>query len=365
MSATNANPLLTVVVPVYNVAPYLRKCLDSICGQTYRDLEIICVDDGSADESPDILEEYAKKDSRIRVLYQRHAKQATARNLALKYATGEYFTGVDADDYLDSKCYEKAMAAMVKGYDLVVFGAKLVNQNGEIIHDSYFDIKFAGAIETNEWTYRQINVLIWSKIFKRSLLDKYGIRFVDGRWYEDVAFCFMYLSIAQTVYGIQEALYYHLIRGDSTMGQTQQGSEQALDYLPVLDALFTFLRTKGLWKKNMPLIEHEVRHATTGHFSFIKDKENAKKAYVRWIRRWKFHKLFPDAPFLKPFVPTVKTADHRWLEHIYSIFYKRNETSLRISFLGIPLYKKTTKNGKVTTRIFGIRVFESSQADIG
>ena len=97
---------ISVIVPVYNVEPYLIECLESIINQTYRDLEIILIDDGSTDKSGDICEEYAKKDDRIIVIHQSNQGSASAKNAGLRKASGEYLAFVDSDDFLQEDAYE-------------------------------------------------------------------------------------------------------------------------------------------------------------------------------------------------------------------------------------------------------------------
>ena len=100
---------LSVIIPVYNVENYLRECLDSIINQTVKDIEIICVDDGSTDSSPDILKEYQNKDSRIRIITKENGGQASARNLGIKEAQGEYIVFIDSDDFIESEMLENLL----------------------------------------------------------------------------------------------------------------------------------------------------------------------------------------------------------------------------------------------------------------
>ena len=115
-------PLLSVVVPVYNAAKFLPHCLDSLCGQTYRNLEIVCVNDGSTDDSLAVLKKYASRDTRIKVIRQENAGVSAARNRGLDAATGELVTFVDADDWLEPNTYETAVQAFCAGVDMVCFG---------------------------------------------------------------------------------------------------------------------------------------------------------------------------------------------------------------------------------------------------
>ncbi len=113
-------PKISIIVPVYNFAPYLRQCLDSLVGQTYRDIEIICADDGSTDESGEILDQYAAEDLRIRALHIENSGVPAARNLALDHAAGEYVIFVDGDDWIETNTCETVLA-QAAGYDLVMW----------------------------------------------------------------------------------------------------------------------------------------------------------------------------------------------------------------------------------------------------
>ena len=105
----NQKPLISVIVPVYKVEPYLRQCVDSILNQTYANLEVILVDDGSPDRCGAICDEYAAQDSRVRVIHKSNGGQSTARNMALDVCTGDYIAFVDSDDWLEAKAYEEMM----------------------------------------------------------------------------------------------------------------------------------------------------------------------------------------------------------------------------------------------------------------
>ena len=107
-----AQPLITVIVPVYNVEKYLRRCLDSIIGQTYQNLEILCIDDGSIDNSGVICEQYAARDARIKVIHQENQGLSTARNRGLDAAEGEYIAFVDSDDYILEDMFERLYIAL-------------------------------------------------------------------------------------------------------------------------------------------------------------------------------------------------------------------------------------------------------------
>lgn len=125
--------LISVIVPVYKVEKYLHRCVDSIINQTYKNLEIILVDDGSPDNCPKICDEYAQKDQRIKVIHKKNAGISEARNAGLEIAQGEFVAFVDSDDYIDSTMYEKMLLlAQKEKNDLVLCGFKKVSEDGKI-----------------------------------------------------------------------------------------------------------------------------------------------------------------------------------------------------------------------------------------
>lgn len=117
-----SSPLLSVILPIYNTEPWLRRCLDSICNQTLRDIEIICVNDGSTDHSADILEEYAARDPRIRVIHQENGGLSAARNTGLAACRTELITTVDSDDYIEPDTYAELLPHMTEDIDLICYG---------------------------------------------------------------------------------------------------------------------------------------------------------------------------------------------------------------------------------------------------
>lgn len=349
-------PLLTVIVPVYNVAPYLRKCLDSICSQTYRNLEIICVNDGSTDKSPNILEEYAIKDPRIILIHQNNAGLSAARNAALQRAKGEYITGVDADDYLLRNCYKEAMKGFLEGEcDMVIYAAKTeyADDEKQSGRSSDYSVKFSGYADVTDMTYRLIPITFWTKIFKKSIIDRYRLCFPEGKCYEDVAFCNMYLAVCKRVYGIPSPLCVHLLRKDSIMGKTRKGNLRNCDYLDVLNVLFSFFKKNDLWDKNIPCIEEVTRYATNQQYDYLRNKEEAQVMYKEWIRRWKLHRLFPEQKRIRQLAGLTFAEN---LQNILSsLFFSYRPGKMKVSFFGIPLISRTTKQGQTVYRLLGIK----------
>ena len=179
---------ISVIVPVYNVEQYLPQCLDSIINQTYKDLEIICVDDGSPDNSGKILDEYAKKDNRIKVIHQENGGLSEARNTGLDNATGDWISFVDSDDYVALDYYETMIKAVKEN------GADVV-QCGHSVFSTQVDKTFSYKTKTVEGFINIIKNLkrgyVWNKLWKAELIQKNNLRFYPKIYIEDILFSIM------------------------------------------------------------------------------------------------------------------------------------------------------------------------------
>ena len=176
------NSLISVIVPVYNVEKYLKRCLDSIINQTYDKLEIICVNDGSTDNSLEILKGYKVKDSRIKIITQENQGLSEARNAGLKIASGEYISFIDSDDWIDGYYYESMIAKIYSSNADIVFASMKSMKGNEIV------------INTNKKQivnkfYQKVRLLhngsVCDKVIKRELFVKNDISFIKGRYFED------------------------------------------------------------------------------------------------------------------------------------------------------------------------------------
>ena len=169
--------MISVIVPVYNVEPYLRKCLDSIVNQTYRDLEILVIDDGSTDWCGKICDEYAGKDGRIRVFHTENRGLSCARNLGLDNARGEWIGFVDSDDWIETDMYEVLLKrAEETEADIVECGVLEEHPNRTGKRQEYL---VTGTEAVIMLIHRELSNAVWNKLWKKSCFDK--IRFPEGR----------------------------------------------------------------------------------------------------------------------------------------------------------------------------------------
>lgn len=217
--------MISVIVPIYNVEKYLPKCVESIMRQTYADLEIILVDDGSVDGCGKICEEYARADSRIRVIRKENGGVSSARNAGLEAARGEFVAFVDADDYLFEKTYEKMIGAMAEtDADMAVCAITVVVDGAQPVRAE--DDGARAVFNRKDAIYHlfdfddTINLAVWNKLFKKELISL--LRFdTDLSYGEDTDLLFRYLLSLKKAVKISYAGYVYNKRADSV---TRAGS---------------------------------------------------------------------------------------------------------------------------------------------
>lgn len=231
-------PLLSVIVPVYNVAAYLAECLQSLAGQTLRDIEVILVDDGSTDDSGDICTAFVQKDTRFKVVRQSNLDLAGARNTGLKHAAGQYVSFLDIDDFLDPQAYEKLCAIAEKTGAQIVFCAVKYydDQIGQIREsDDQTSLPlFAGMPPETAFSPKDLGankifsydsfVVAWNKVINLEFLRYIKANFPTGLIYEDNSFYFKTILNADKIaFTPQRLINYRINRHDSIIGKIQAG----------------------------------------------------------------------------------------------------------------------------------------------
>lgn len=212
---TNQNPLISVIVPVYNAEKTLHRCVDSICTQTHKNLEIILVDDGSTDKSSSICDEYAAKDVRVRVIHKENGGLSFARNSGLDSCRGEYITFVDSDDYILPQMYESMLAALTeKKVDICVCQWQYEKADGkQVVSPAKIESAVYGyksAAEFAEFLYKAgpyengVVVSVWNKLYCRDVFE--SLRFA-GRYAEDDEICARIYSQPYRVF-VMDGQYY-------------------------------------------------------------------------------------------------------------------------------------------------------------
>lgn len=220
------NLLITIIVPVYKVEPYIKRCLDSIINQTYQKLEIILVDDGSPDNCGMICDEYAARDNRIKVIHKENGGVSSARNAALDIMAGDYVMFVDSDDWVEPDfCAVALKMALSENVQMVSFGYNniYIDKNNEIVKKRKRFTDNPRTINASEGVRHLIAIddvihnYCWNKLYQRGLWD--GVRFPEGRLYEDNAVSSLLMIHAKTIYVSDVILYNYIRRCDSITGE--------------------------------------------------------------------------------------------------------------------------------------------------
>ena len=247
---------LSIIVPVFQVEEYLERCVDSLLDQNdFSDYEIILVDDGSADESGRMCDEYLLKCDRIKVVHKQNGGQASARNIGLWMASGEYIQFVDSDDFIISDCLMGIVnSATEQNADIRCFDFKYV-YDGYQIKDNDMHNHIDGVVGGRE--YLKINLtkktMLMSPcmyMFRRDIVARNDIRFIEGRYHEDEEWVPRLFYHADRVYQGDEYVYGYCIRGNSTTTSCSNNRKAALDLIANCELLSIFIRA---------IEDHELR----------------------------------------------------------------------------------------------------------
>ncbi len=244
----NQSPILvSIIIPVYNVERYLHECLDSVVHQTLREIEIICVNDGSQDGSLAILQEYAEKDNRIKVLSKSDEGQAIARNLALTLVSGEYVVFIDSDDHVDPElCRKVYNFAKAHKCDMVVYDFLSFRDIHEISKKSGV-VSLLSSVNASdkEALLKQMGV-VWTKCVRSDFIRSNKIRFPEGRIYEDIFVHWQLVVLAEVIGILPERLYHYRIQPTATTYRTDW---KITDRVFVFDMIRDFLVSQSLYNR--------------------------------------------------------------------------------------------------------------------
>ncbi|MBR1735149.1 MAG: glycosyltransferase [Alphaproteobacteria bacterium] len=243
MKANTDTIKISVIVPIYNVEKYIRRCLDSIINQTFHELEIICVNDGSTDKSEEILIEYKKKDSRIKIINQENSGLSAARNSGLKIAQGEYVGFVDSDDWIDLDFFEKLYsAAKTCDADAACAEIKRTHASGKIITKLKFEKLQVLTSVYEKYSYNKIPKMcyVWNKIYKKSELDRQNLSFKEGVMFEDIYFTPKFLYFSKKIVIVPD-VYYNYWANNKSISRDMRDKNQ-IDLISARKSLIKFSR---------------------------------------------------------------------------------------------------------------------------
>lgn len=246
---------ISVIIPVYNVEDYLSQCLDSICNQTFKDIEIICVNDGSTDNSLDILNEYAKSDRRIKIINQHNQGLAASRNHGLKEAKGDYVYFIDSDDYIELDALEKLHENIVtNSSDMVLFKFQKVDDYRNVhkrgvefkIDKIFGDIDYGNFTFTYKGVKRHVMNSAFSaclKLYRRDFIE--DISFPIGLNFEDVPVHVKLMLEAESLSFVPEFLYNYRSNPDSILNSSANG----FDIFKIIDMVEEYLKENGHYEE--------------------------------------------------------------------------------------------------------------------
>lgn len=238
--------MISIIVPVYNQEKFLRQCVDSIIHQTYTDLEIILVDDGSTDHSAEICDHYALIDKRIKVIHKQNGGLSDARNAGIDIAQGEYLAFVDSDDFVDLNIYKRLMQALKEtNASLAVCGCMRIDENGESIATDKKNYTLPSIVCTGISIINQeypaveqhwLTVVAWNKLYPRNLFE--NLRYPAGKYHEDeFLFHHLYAQVEKVVF-VPERMYYYRKRQGSIV---ESGNKNiCLDRIEALEQRILF-----------------------------------------------------------------------------------------------------------------------------
>ncbi len=210
---------ISVIIPVYNVEKFLPQCLSSITNQTYKNLEIIIIDDGSPDNSESIYKKYAATDKRIKIIRQENSGISVARNIGLKNATGEYVHFIDSDDYIDLDYYAKMIAAAQNTQPDIIAG-DVISQNGTQYQVQYIATTILTTLTEKFFiTNALANCTVWRYLFRRDFLSHNNLTFADGRIFEDILFTPNAIRLANHIITVPGANYHYVFNENSLLNK--------------------------------------------------------------------------------------------------------------------------------------------------
>lgn len=248
MQAKEQKDLISVIVTAYNIADYIERGVGSVCAQTYRNLEIIVVDDGSTDGTGALCDRLAAGDSRVRIIHKENGGPAEARNRGIAIAGGSYIGFVDGDDWIDSDMYEKMLGALKEqNADIAICRYRQVHkthtEDASVDRAVLFEGQEALQYYVQETKEYAIQNAAWNKLYKKEILT--DITFPAGKWYEDIMFATMALARAECCIYLDTACYNYIIDREGSIMNTQINPRTFTDQIPAYYEKTAFLKNLG------------------------------------------------------------------------------------------------------------------------
>lgn len=297
-------PKVSVVVPIYNVEKYIKKCMDSLVNQTLQEIQIIFVNDGSTDESGNIAKEYASKyPNKIIYLEKENGGLSDARNFGMRYAEGEYIAFLDSDDYVENTMYEEMYnKALQENSDYVEcdFVWEYPDKTKKDKRNSYNNKK---EMLTN------VRVVAWNKLIKREILEKNNISFPKGLRYEDIEFTYKLIPYLNKVSYVDKE-FVHYVQRNNSIANVQ--NERTAEIFTIFDNIIKYYQEKGFYEEYKEELEYSYSRillcSSLKRICKIKDSKTRKKLIEET-----FEKLYQQFPLWKE----NKILNNRSIKNMY------------------------------------------------
>ncbi len=344
-------PTVSVIIPVYNVEQYLSKCLDSVINQTFKNIEIICINDGSTDNSLKILNEYAMADKRIIVINQENSGVYAARNKGLQIANGKYISFVDSDDWIEPECYELAVFHMENDSEIkaVNWGANVINQfNSPNTPDSWYAAKFEGKLSPTKEILLQTPGMLWQMLFRNDIIQKNKLNFSDYKLGEDILFLFKYMLNVNYIYYIPQNLYNYVIRPNSAV--TKYGGKYNPLYSLKINIKITIELLEYFKERNKLNLFNEIyfpRQLSSIHWALKHSNDKQKETCIEELKKL--------TQYLDSSLDWGKDIEYIRQNKFYKI-HNLNYPYINLGnkILGLKIYRNNKRNIKFS--ILGIQI---------
>lgn len=355
-------PKVSIIVPVYNVEKYLPRCLDSLVNQTLKDIEIICVNDGSTDGSLAILQQYAAKDKRIKIIDKENSGPGDCRNRGIEAAKGEFIAFVDSDDWVELNTYEETYKkAKEHNVPLLSFNANIVNEKLKKSPKIYYE-----TTEKHLGNWENIAELIfnnpfhsWHFIYEKSFLQKNDIRFPPLSLCEDVPFVLKALFCAEKILFVPDAFYNYFMRGNSLIHRTTDKIFDILEIIPLCKNILCQYAPKNtalenglsFWKKIhlfrlSQRLKHELNPILQNYYiakiSPLFSPEEFHDFLFNCYNRSENLKLFGIFTILSK-KHILQTTKIRLFKKLTILKIERYQYEIRYYFFGLLLFTKTLR----------------------
>lgn len=238
--------MISIIIPIYNVEPYLERCLNSIMQQTYKDFEVLMMDDGSTDNSAQIAQKFAENDQRFQYFYYENKGVSIARNRGLSLAKGEYISFVDSDDYLsDDYLFEQMKTAVEGGFDIVGNPVQQLSRNK--LSARWKVPEGESHMNITSKNINQLECWVHSRLFKKSQIDRLNLQFMENIIFEDILFSWQILISAQTIGFTHKGSYIYNRDNDASI--TRNIGDRGSDLIKIFEYLQQWLKQENLWEE--------------------------------------------------------------------------------------------------------------------